>query len=142
MRYADDAQVFAKTRKAGIRVMNSVTSFIEGKLKPKINRNKSTVDRPWRRKFLGFSFTSNMEPKVRVAKESVKRMKANFREITSRKGPYPMEYRIKKLNQYLIGRCGYFSLADTPSVFMNLDSWIRRRLRMCVWKNGNSLERK
>src|SRR5690625_6273235 len=76
--------------------MNSVTSFIEDKLKLKVNRNKSKVDRPWRRKFLGFSFTFNMEPKIRVAKESVKRMKAKIREITSRKKPYPMAYRIKK----------------------------------------------
>lgn len=134
VRYADDCNIYLKTRKAGTRVINSVTTFIEDKLKLKVNRAKSAVDRPWRRKFLGFSFTFNMEPKVRVAKESVKRMKAKIREITSRKKPYPMKYRIKKLNQYLIGWCGYFALADTPSVFKNLDSWIRRRLRMCVWK--------
>ena len=134
VRYADDAQIYVKTRKAGSRVMRTVTSFIENKLKLKVNRDKSTVDRPWRRKFLGISFTFNLEPKIRIAKESVKRMKAKIREITSRKKPYPMEYRIKKLNQYLIGWCGYFALADTPSVFTNLDSWIRRRLRMCVWK--------
>src|SRR5690625_139951 len=134
VRYADDAQIYVKTRKAGARVMSTVTSFIEDKLKLKVNRNKSTVDRPWRRKFLGFSFTFNLEPKIRIAKESVKRMKAKIREITSRKKPYPMEYRIKKLNQYLIGWCGYFALADTPSVFVNFDSWIRRRLRMCMWK--------
>src|SRR5690625_5609773 len=113
--------------------MNSVTSFIEDKLKLKVNLDKSTVDRPWRRKFLGFSFTFNMEPKIRVSKESVKRMKAKIREITSRKKPYPMEYRINKLNQDLIGWCGYFSLGDTPSVFVNLDAWIRRRLGMGVW---------
>lgn len=134
VRYADDCNIYLKTRKAGTRVINSVTTFIEDKLKLKVNRAKSVVDRPWRRKFLGFSFTFNMEPKVRIAKESVKRMKAKIREITSRKKPYPMEYRIKKLNQYLIGWYGYFALADTPSVFKYLDSWIRRRLRMCVWK--------
>lgn len=134
VRYADDCNIYVKTKKAGQRVMESVASFIEEKLKLKVNRSKSAVDRPWRRKFLGFSFTVNLDPKVRIAKESVKRMKAKIREITSRKKPYPMEYRIKKLNQYLIGWCGYFALADTPSVFTNLDSWIRRRLRMCVWK--------
>src|SRR5690625_2751734 len=117
VRYADDAQIYVKTRKAGSRVMRTVTSFIENKLKLKVNRDKSTVDRPWRRKFLGFSFTFNLEPKIRIAKESVKRMKAKIREITSRKKSYPMEYRIKKLNQYIIGWCGYFLLEDTPSVF-------------------------
>lgn len=135
VRYADDCNIYVKTKKAGNRVMNSVTSFIEGKLKLKVNLNKSAVDRPWKRKFLGFSFTFHKEPKVRIAKESVKRMKNKIREITSRKKPYPMEYRIKKLNQYLMGWCGYFALADTPSVFGHFDSWIRRRLRMCIWKD-------
>src|SRR5699024_8763654 len=73
-------------------------------------------------------------PKVRIDKESVKRLKNKIRELTSRKKPYPMKYRIKRLNQYLMGWCGYFSLADTSSVFRNFDSWIRRRLRMCLWK--------
>lgn len=134
VRYADDANIYVKTRKAGNRVMNSVSSFIEEQLNLKVNLNKSAIDRPWKRKFLGFSFTSNFEPKVRIDKESVKRLKNKIREITSRKKPYPMEYRIKRLNQYLMGWCGYFSLADTPSVFRNFDSWIRRRLRMCLWK--------
>lgn len=134
VRYADDCNIYVKSKKAGNRVMNSVTSYIEGKLKLKVNLDKSAVDRPWKRKFLGFSFTIHKEPKVRIAKESVKRMENKIREITSRKKPYPMTYRIKKLNQYLMGWCGYFALADTPSVFRNFDSWIRRRLRMCIWK--------
>src|SRR5690606_32431931 len=119
---------------AGERVMSSITSFIEKKLKLKVNIEKSAVDRPWRRKFLGFSFTVHKEPKVRIANESIKRLKAKIREITSRSKPYPMEYRIKKLNQYLTGWCGYFALADTPSKFREFDEWIRRRLRMCEWK--------
>ena len=135
VRYADDCNIYVKTKKAGSRVMNSVTSFIEKKLKLKVNLDKSAVDRPWKRKFLGFSFTVHKEPKVRIAKESVQRMKNKIREITSRKKPYPLAYRIKKLNQYLMGWCGYFALADTPSVFRNFDSWIRRRLRMCIWKD-------
>jgi RNA-directed DNA polymerase len=138
VRYADDCNIYVKTKKAGNRVMNSVTSFIEKKLKLKVNLDKSAVDRPWRRKFLGFSFTIHKEPKVRIAKESVKRMKNKIREITSRKKPYSLEYRIKKINQYLMGWCGYFALADTPSVFRNFDSWIRRRLRMCIWKAWKS----
>lgn len=134
-RYADDCNIYVKTKKAGHRVMRSVTSFIEGKLKLKVNPTKSAVDRPWKRKFLGFSFTFHKEPKVRIAKESIKRMKNKIREITSRRKPHPMDHRIQKLNQYLMGWCGYFALADTPSVFRDFDSWIRRRLRMCMWKN-------
>lgn len=135
VRYADDCNIYVKTYKAGNRVMKSVTSYLEGKLKLKVNVNKSAVARPWRRKFLGFSFTNHTEPKVRIAKTSVSRMKDKIRDITSRKKPYSMEVRIQKLNQYLMGWCGYFALADTPNIFKTLESWIRRRLRMCVWKS-------
>ncbi|WP_084243098.1 group II intron reverse transcriptase/maturase [Planomicrobium okeanokoites] len=135
VRYADDCNIYVKTPKAGNRVMKSVTSFIEGKLKLKVNTSKSAVDRPWKRKFLGFSFTSHKEPKVRIAKTSMNRMKDKIRDITSRSKPYSMEQRIAKLNQYLTGWCGYFALADTPTVFAKLEKWIRRRLRMCMWKD-------
>ena len=135
VRYADDCNIYVKSKRAGERTMASIQRFIEEKLRLKVNIKKSAVDRPWKRKFLGFSFTSAKEPKIRIAKESIKRMKEKVREITSRKMPYPMDYRIAKLNQYLIGWCGYFALADTKSVFKELDGWIRRRLRMCLWKN-------
>ncbi|MCD4840383.1 group II intron reverse transcriptase/maturase, partial [Neobacillus sedimentimangrovi] len=100
VRYADDCNIYVKTKKAGIRVMNSITNFIEKELKLKVNKEKSAVDRPWKRKFLGFSFTFNKAPKVRIANESVKRLKNKIREITSRSKPYPMEKRIEKLNKY------------------------------------------
>ncbi|MEK4221365.1 group II intron reverse transcriptase/maturase [Bacillus sp. FSL W8-0116] len=135
VRYADDCNIYVKSKRAGERTMASVKRFIEGKLRLKVNEKKSAVDRPWKRKFLGFSFTPSKEPKVRIAKQSLKRMKKKVREITSRKIPYPMEYWIKKLNQYLLGWYGYFALADTKSIFEDLDGWIRRRLRMCLWKN-------
>lgn len=134
VRYADDCNIYVKSMKAGERVMNSITDFIERKLKLKVNREKSAVDRPWKRKFLGFSFTAHKEPKVRIASESIKRLKNKVRELTSRSKPIPMNMRIKKLNQYLIGWSGYYALADTPSIFREIDSWIRRRLRMIVWK--------
>ncbi len=135
VRYADDCNIYVKSKRAGERTMASVRRFIERKLRLKVNEKKSAVDRPWKRKFLGFSFTDAKEPNVRIAKESLKRMKKKVREITSRRMPYPMEYRIQKLNQYVLGWCGYFALADTKSIFRKLDGWIRRRLRMCLWKN-------
>ncbi|MDM5246563.1 group II intron reverse transcriptase/maturase [Lysinibacillus sp. G4S2] len=135
VRYADDCNIYVKTKRAGERVMASIKTFIEKTLRLKINEKKSAVARPWQRKFLGFSFTSRKEPQVRIAKESIKRMKNKIRELTARKKPLPMEYRIQQLNQYLIGWCGYFALADTKSIFESLDGWIRRRLRMCLWKN-------
>ncbi|QIZ68848.1 group II intron reverse transcriptase/maturase [Geobacillus subterraneus] len=134
VRYADDCNIYVRTKKAGERVMKSITAFIEKKLRLKVNETKSAVDRPWRRKFLGFSFTPNKEPKIRIAKESIRRMKQRIRTMTSRSKPIPMPERIEQLNQYILGWCGYFSLAETPSVFKELDGWIRRRLRMCQWK--------
>ncbi len=135
VRYADDCNIYVKTWKAGVRVKESVTQFIEKKLKLKVNQAKSAVDRPWKRKFLGFTFSWHKEePKVKISKPSLQRVKARIREITSRKIPIPMEMRIRELNQYLTGWCGYYALVDTPNTFKQLDEWIRRRLRMCIWK--------
>jgi RNA-directed DNA polymerase len=134
VRYADDCNIYVKSKKAGLRTMSGIVTFIETKLKLKVNMGKSSVDRPWKRKFLGFSFTVNKEPKIRISKQSVKRVKQKIKELTSRKAPIPMDIRIQKLNQYLVGWCGYYALADTSSNFKNLDKWIRRRLMMCLWK--------
>lgn len=134
VRYADDCNIYVKTRKAGERVKESITGFIENRLKLKVNQDKSAVDRPWKRKFLGFSFTWNKDPKIRISPQSMKKVKTRIREITSRKKPLSMEQRIRELNQYLTGWGGYYVLADTPSIFQGLDEWIRRRLRMCLWK--------
>lgn len=138
VRYADDCNIYVKTLRAGERVKASVTRFIETRLKLKVNQAKSAVDRPWRRKFLGFCFSSDKEPKVRIAKQSLQKAKARIREITSRKKAMRTEERIQELNRYLMGWHGYFSLADTPSAFKAMDMWIRRRLRMCLWKQWKS----
>lgn len=135
VRYADDCNIFVKTRKAANRDMSNLSFFIERKLKLKVNYEKSKVDRPWNRTFLAFSYTRSKEnPKVRLAQQSMKKVKKRIREMTSRKSPVPMEVRIGKLKQYLRGWIGYVALVDTPSILRKLDSWIRRRLRMCLWK--------
>jgi RNA-directed DNA polymerase len=114
--------------------MENMTNFIEKGLALKVNREKTALDRPWKRDYLGFSFTYHKEPKIRIARKSIRKMKHRIRKLTSRSHSISMEERIKRLNQYLMGWCGYFSLADTPTVFKNLDKWIRRRLRMIIWK--------
>lgn len=134
VRYADDCNIYVKSKRAGERVMMAITSFIEEKLKLKVNKEKSAVDRPWKRKFLGFSFTSNSKPKVRIASQSIKRFKNRIRELTSRRKSVSMEYRIYKLNQYLVGWMNYYQLADTRSVIGKLEGWLNRRLRMIRWK--------
>ncbi|WP_334073196.1 group II intron reverse transcriptase/maturase [Paenibacillus sp. A14] len=134
VRYADDCNIFVASRRAGERVMESVIRFVEGKLKLKVNRDKSAVDRPWNRKFLGFSFLSNKQATVRLAPKTISRFKAKVREITDRTRPLPMEERIDRLNRYMMGWIGYFRLAAAKSHCENFDKWIRRRLRMCLWK--------
>lgn len=134
VRYADDCNIFVKSKRAGKRVMASVTHYVEGKLKLKVNRDKSAVDRPWKRKFLGFSFMSNKQATIRLAPKTIKRFKDKVRKLTSRTKPIPMEEHIKRLNRYLMGWIGYFSLAAAKTHCEKLDKWIRRRLRMCLWK--------
>lgn len=144
-RYADDGNVYVKSKRAGQRVMESIREFVEGRLKLKVNQQKSAVDRPWKRKYLGFSFTSQKETKVRLAPQTVKRLKDKIRQITSRRWGISIDDRIERLRQYLRGWIGYFQLIDTPSVLKSLDEWIRRRLRMCLlkqWKNPKTKRRK
>jgi group II intron reverse transcriptase/maturase len=144
-RYADDCNVYVKSLRAGQRVFESVSRFVEGRLKLKVNREKSAVDRPWRRKFLGFSFTSERLPRIRVTPKTVERFKERVRKVTKRSQGISLKQRIEKLNGYLIGWCGYFKLMETPSVLEELDKWIRRRLRMCLlkqWKRPRTRRKK
>ena len=134
VRYADDCNIFVKSKRAGERVMESVIRFVEGKLRLKVNRDKSAVDRPWNRKFLGFSFMRNKEATIRIVPKKLEQLKERVREITSRTRGISMENRIKELNRYLMGWIGYFKLASVKTHCQSLDKWIRRRLRMCLWK--------
>ncbi|AFH61892.1 group II intron reverse transcriptase/maturase [Paenibacillus caseinilyticus] len=134
VRYADDCNIFVSSKRAGERVMESVIRFVEGKLKLKVNRDKSAVDRPWNRKFLGFSFLSNKQATIRLAPKTISRFKEKVRELTNRTKPVSMEERIRRLNQYMLGWLGYFRLASAKTHCQAFDKWIRRRLRMCLWK--------
>jgi len=134
VRYADDCNIFVASKRAGQRVMESVIRFVEGKLKLKVNRDKSAVDRPWKRKFLGFSFLPDKQATIRLAPKTISRFKEKVREITNRTWPISMEERISRLNRYLLGWLGYFRLAAAKTHCQNFDQWIRRRLRMCLWK--------
>jgi RNA-directed DNA polymerase len=135
VRYADDCNIYVKTQRAGERVMGSVVQFLEKKLKLRVNRQKSKVDRARKVKFLGFSlYKYRGEVRIRVATQSLKRVRRRLRRLTRRTRSGKLEEVIREINQYLRGWIGYFRLADTPSVFEDLDSWLRRRLRQMVWK--------
>jgi RNA-directed DNA polymerase len=133
-RYADDCNVYVRSRRAGERVMESLKRFITTKLKLKVNEQKSAVARPWERKFLGFSFTANREPKRRIAPKAVLRFKEKVRELTRRTRGVKVERMAEELGRYLRGWIGYFGQSQTPSVLQGLEEWTRRRLRSVIWK--------
>jgi RNA-directed DNA polymerase len=137
VRYADDCNIYVASKRAGLRVYQSIKTFIETKLKLRVNENKSAVDIPHRRTFLGFSFYRvriTHSIKLRVAGKSVERFKDKIRKITDKNNAQPMTERIKQLRQYITGWSCYFSKAESKALFVTLDAWIRRRLRMCLLK--------
>jgi RNA-directed DNA polymerase len=137
-RYADDCNIYVRSRRAGERVMAGVCRFLTKKLRLKVNDSKSAVARPEERKFLGFSI-SNDGSERRISPQALDRFKMRLREFTRRTRGVSLPQLIAKLAPYLIGWRGYFGLCQTPRVLSNLDAWIRRRLRMFLWrqwKNG------
>jgi len=133
-RYADDCNIYVRSRRAGERVMSSVTRLLTKKLKLRVNSEKSAVARPWQRKFLGFSFTSHQQPKRRLAPKTVARFKERIRELTRRTRGIGLARMVHDLAEYLRGWIGYFGRCETPEVLGKLEKWIRRRLRSMVWK--------
>ena len=133
-RYADDSNIYVRSKRAGERVMESVKRFITAKLKLTVNEKKSAVARPWARKFLGFSFTSAGIPKRRIAPKAVDRFKERVRELTRRTRGVSIERMAEDLTRYLRGWIGYFGKCETPSVLAALEGWLRRRLRSVIWK--------
>ncbi len=134
-RYADDCNIYVQSRSSGERVMKSITSFLDRRLRLKVNAEKSAVARPWERKFLGYSMTPNRKPRLKVAKESVKRLKGKLREIFRRGQGRSLERLIvDDLTPLLRGWMNYFRLAEVKGVFEELDGWIRRKLRGVIWR--------
>jgi RNA-directed DNA polymerase len=139
VRYADDCNIYVQSERAGQRVMAGVSRFIADKLKLRVNSSKSAVDRPSRRKFLGFSFTGGKSPKRRIAPKAIDRFKKRIRELTRQAKGQSLRQMVVPLGRYLRGWRAYFGINQTPSVVKALDEWIRRRLRCVVlrhWKTG------
>jgi RNA-directed DNA polymerase len=139
VRYADDCNVYVKSERAGQRVMASLRRLISARLRLRINETKSAVAKPYRRKFLGFSFTSHRSPKRRIAPSALDRFKKRIRTLTSRMRGRKLSVVISELNSYLNGWRGYFGFCETPSVLRELDGWIRRRLRCYIWKQWKKI---
>jgi group II intron reverse transcriptase/maturase len=142
-RYADDNNVYVKSKRAGLRVMESMTNLIENKLKLKVNKNKSAVDFVSRRKFLGFSFYfAKSGAEIRIHEKSIKRFKDKVKFYTNRNKGISMEFRLKKLNQIMRGWINYYGTANASAKLKELDKWIRRRLRACIWKQWKKISTK
>jgi RNA-directed DNA polymerase len=133
-RYADDCNIYVRSERAGKRVMDSTERFLAKKLKLKVNRQKTAVAKPQERKFLGFSFTSGRELKIKLSDKAAKSVKSRIKKITRRSRGISLLQVIKELSEYLRGWLGYYRIIETPSVLRDLDSWIRRRLRCYVMK--------
>ncbi|WP_126425540.1 group II intron reverse transcriptase/maturase [Brevibacillus marinus] len=132
-RYADDCNIYVRTQRAGERVKASVERYLTRELKLKVNQQKSAVDKPCKRKFLGFSFAPGKEARIRLHPKSVIRLKERIRQWTNPHWSISMQERIQKLNQYLMGWIGYFALAEAKTHLLRIEEWIRRRLRLCLW---------
>jgi RNA-directed DNA polymerase len=134
VRYADDCNIYVRSVRAGERVMAGVSRFLEKWLKLRVNRAKSAVARPAERKFLGFTFTCNGEPKRRIAPQSLKCFRLRVRKLLRTGRHLAPALLVKRLKLYLSGWRSYFGFCETPSVLRKLDSWIRRRLRLVFWR--------
>jgi group II intron reverse transcriptase/maturase len=135
VRYADDCNIYVKSLRAAERVMEGCVKFLEGKLKLKVNRKKSTTGSPTRLKFLGFSFYKiKGKVGIRVHEKSLARLKDRLKAITSRKRGGKMEWILEELTRLINGWLGYYSIADMKTFLQQLSEWLRRRIRMMLWK--------
>jgi len=133
-RYADDANVYVRTKRSAERVMASLTTFLETRLKLTVNQEKSAVDRPWNRQFLGYGMTRHRTPKLKVGGKAVERIKAKVREISRKGRGRNIKKVIEELTPIVRGWFNYFRLSEVKKPFEELDGWIRRKLRCIMWR--------
>jgi RNA-directed DNA polymerase len=133
-RYADDCNIYVRSRMAGQRVMSGIGTLLEEVLKLRMNVEKSAVARPWERKFLGFSVTAHRESRLRIAPASVQRLMQKVREVMRTGRGRSLARTIRDLNPLLRGWINYFRLTDSKGSLEDLDGWLRRRLRCLLWR--------
>lgn len=139
-RYADDCNIYVSSRRAGERVMESLTQFLEKKLRLKVNKEKSAVARPIERKFLGLRLVKGKEAYISIAPKSLERFKKRVRGLTKRNRGISLAQMLEELNRYTMGWVNYFGIATAKSLMRDLDSWIRKRLRCFIWKQWKTTQ--
>ena len=148
VRYADDCSIFLTSRRAAERVLGSITSFLEKKLHLEVNREKTSICRPVNFVLLGHGFVSSYKKgakgkyRLSIAKKSWQRLKEKIKIITRKTSPIPFVERIERLNRLMYGWVNYFKHATGYAKFKKLDSWIRSRLRYCIWKQWKRPKRR
>jgi group II intron reverse transcriptase/maturase len=141
VRYADDCNIYVKSRRAAERVMASCIKYLEGKLKLKVNREKSQTGSPLRLKFLGFSlYRIKGMTGIRPHEKTLERFKEKIRELTSRKQGKAIGVILANLKRYTTGWLGYYSIAEMRSKIRSLNAWIRRRIRQIFWKRWKGIK--
>jgi RNA-directed DNA polymerase len=133
-RYADDCNIYVKSHRTGQRVRQAITTFLEQRLKLRVNAAKSAVARPWERKFLGYSMTWHRKPKLKIATQSRQRLAEKIRLALRRGRGQSMQQVIKWLNPVLRGWMAYFRLTEVKKVLEELDGWLRHKLRTLLWR--------
>jgi RNA-directed DNA polymerase len=133
-RYADDCNIYVRSRRAGERLMASLTRFLSERLRLAVNLAKSAVDRPWKRTFLGYTVTAHKEPRLRVAEQSVGRLRNKLRDLFRQGRGRSVGRTVESLAPLLRGWLQYFRLAQAKGVFEELDGWLRRKLRCILWR--------
>ena len=134
-RYADDCNIYVGSQRSGQRVMTAITVFLEQRLKLKVNAAKSAVARPWQRKFLGYSMTWHKKPKLKIAQQSRERFAEKIRKTLREARGGSLKQAVERLNPVLRGWVAYFRLTEVKGVLEELDGWIRRKLRVLLWRH-------
>jgi RNA-directed DNA polymerase len=141
-RYADDCNIYVRSKRAGERIMQVITAWLEQRLKLKVNVSKSAVARPWERKFLGYSMTWHKKPKLKIAPQSRKRFVEKIRETMREVRSRSLQQVIERLNPVLRGWVVYFRLTEVKGVLEELDGWIRHKLRTLLWRQWKRVYRR
>ena len=133
-RYADDCNIYLQSRRAGERVLNTISRFLEKRLRLKLNKEKSKVSRPWRSSFLGYRMTVDRNPKLKPSPDSIRRFRSKLKELFRKGRGRNIRKVIEEMNPQIRGWINYYSLSGTKQIFEDMDSWIRHRYRCMIWR--------
>jgi group II intron reverse transcriptase/maturase len=133
-RYADDCNIYVATKASGQRVMASITRYLSQRLKLTVNQTKSAVGRPWKRTFLGYTMSWHPKARLKVGEKAIAKLKDTLRKICKYGRGWSMSRTITEANPKLRGWVNYFCLAGNTTIFQELDSWFRRKLRAILWR--------